>query len=50
MSIDPETQTVEMLGPEMQDEYKYLAGGMLATNGKVYFAPLNAGQVLSIDP
>ena len=27
-----------------------LAAGVLAKNGKIYFAPCSAGQVLSIDP
>ena len=50
LSIDPDTQTVEMLGPEIQGNFKYLAGGVLAANGKIYFAPAGAHQVLSIDP
>ena len=41
---------IASLGPEMLGEGKYEADGVLATNGKVYFAAHNAGRVLSIDP
>ena len=51
LSIDAETQTVQMLAPDMQHPGdKYFAGGVLATNGKIYVAPSSERQVLSIDP
>ncbi len=31
-----------MIEPELDGEYKYEAGGVLAANGKIYFAPSNA--------
>ena len=34
----------------MQGNFKYLAGGVLAANSKIYFAPAGARQVLIIDP
>ena len=49
LCIDPETHTTEMLGPELEGEYKYRAGSVLATNG-IYFAPFHIPQVLCIDP
>ena len=51
LSIDPETQTVEMLEPRMWNSgLRYFAAGVLASNGKIYVAPCEARQVLSIDP
>ena len=38
-----------MLGPQLEGEHKYYAGGVLAANGKIYCAPACAGQVLCID-
>merc|ERR1711978_621290 len=50
LSIDPEKEAVEMLGTEMEGRFNYQAGGVMASNGKIYFAPYDAKQVLSIDP
>ena len=44
--MNPEAGTVEMMGPELQGEYKFQAGGVLAANGCIYFAPYDARQVL----
>ena len=34
----------------MKGESKYMSGGVLAANGKIYFAPFGAPQVRCIDP
>ena len=39
-----------MIGPEMVGPYKYLGAGTVGANGKIYFAPFAAAQVLCIDP
>ena len=40
-----------MVGPEMVVGYnKYVGAGTVGANGKIYFAPANAAQVLCIDP
>ena len=41
--------TVEMMGPEMAGNDKYNAGGVLAPNNSIYFAPFDAAQVLCIN-
>merc|ERR1712032_869549 len=40
---------VELIGPEMPARRKYMAGGVLAPDGCVYFAPLNEGKVMCIN-
>ena len=48
--IDTANEAVEMLGPEMEGTSKYTADGVLTENGKIFFVPNSAGQVVSIDP
>ena len=50
LSIDPQAQTTEMVGPELDGENKFSPGGLLAPNGMIYFAPFSAHRVLSIVP
>ena len=45
--------TFEMVGPEMEVgrwDPKYVGAGTVGANGKIYFAPNMAAQVLCIDP
>ena len=39
-----------MVGPEMVGFKKYVGAGTVGANGKIYFAPAHAAQVLCIDP
>ena len=39
-----------MIGPELDGITKFAAGGVLAPNGCIYFAPCDAGQVLCVNP
>ena len=48
--MDPDTQTVEEMGPPLHGDDKYFGDGVLAPNGRIYFAPYNAGKVLSCSP
>ena len=50
MSIDTAIGAVEMLGPEIECTAKYTADGVMTENGKIFFVPNSAGQVVSIDP
>ena len=50
LCIDPQEETVEMVGPEMVGTEKYEGAGTVGANGKIYFAPANAAQVLCINP
>ena len=50
LCVNPEAGTVEMMGPELEGHFKFLAGGVLAGNGCIYFAPNNARQVLCVNP
>ena len=44
------TNAAEMMGPELEGGFKFHAGGVLAANGCIYFAPCNARQVLCVNP
>ena len=50
LCIDPRDTTVEMLGPELDGNGTFNAGGVLAAIGKIYFAPYFAPHVPCIDP
>ena len=50
LCIDPQEETVEMVGPEMVGPMKYRTAGTVGANGQIYFAPYDAEQVLCIDP
>ena len=39
-----------MVGPHLQGIVKYSGAGAVGSNGKIYFAPHSAAQVLCIDP
>ena len=44
------TSAAEMMGPELAGDNEFGAGGVLAANGCIYFAPCNARQVLCVNP
>ena len=48
LCVNPEARTAETIGPELDGDEKFAAGGVLAPNGCIYFAPYEAGQVLSV--
>ena len=50
LCIDPQEETVEMVGPEMGLGDSYVCAGTVGANGKIYFAPYGAAQVLCINP
>ena len=50
LCVDPQEETVEMVGPEMVGSGKYQAAGTVGANGQIYFAPYTAAQVLCINP
>ena len=42
--------TAKLIGPELDGNSKFVASGVLAPNGCIYFAPCYAGQVLCVNP
>ena len=48
LCVNTEARTAETIGPELDGDEKFAAGGVLAPNGCIYFAPYEAGQVLSV--
>ena len=40
----------EMIGPELEGSDKFQAGGILASNGCIYYAPYDARRVLCVNP
>ena len=50
MIINTDANRTEMIGQEIEDDENYFAGGVMAANNCIYFAPYHAKQVLCIDP
>ena len=48
-TIIPQEITIQLVGGSYSGGGKW-AGGVLAPNGKIYFAPYDASQILELDP